>query len=82
MDPYSNSRCDVRSFPVHAQTLTVISSRLPARPFTRTGRFLHTAKKKSTDYPHWWIARTLCYSPFWWRKRDIKVIHFSLLKVV
>ena len=46
MDPYSNSRCDVRSFPVHAQTLTVISSRLPARPITRNGRLLHTAKKK------------------------------------
>ena len=51
MDPYSNSRCDVRSFPVHAQTLTVISSRLPARPITRTGRLLHTAKKKVNRLP-------------------------------
>ena len=28
-------------------TITVISGRLPARPITRTGRLLHTAKKKS-----------------------------------
>ena len=54
----------------------------PARPITHTGRLLHRPKKKSTDYLHWWITRTLCYSTFWWRKRDIKVIHFSLLKVV
>ena len=40
------------------------------------------AKKKSTDYLHWWITHTLCYSTFWWKKRDLKVIHFSLLKVV
>ena len=49
---------------------TIISGRLPARPITRTGRLLHTAKKK-TDYPHWWITHTLCYSTFWWQKRDI-----------
>ena len=46
--------------PVHG--LTVISGRLPARPITRTGRLLHTAKKKSTDYPHWWITRTLLFN--------------------
>ena len=28
-------------------TCTIISGRLPARPITRTGRLLHTAKKKS-----------------------------------
>ena len=54
----------------------------PARPITHTGRLLHRPKKKSTYYLHWWITRTLCYSTFWWQKRDIKVIHFSLLKVV
>ena len=30
---------------------TVISGRLPARPITRTGRLLHTAKKKVTRLP-------------------------------
>lgn len=53
MDPYSNSRCDVRSFPVHAQTLTVISSRLPARLITHTGQLLHTAKKGVNKLPTW-----------------------------
>ena len=52
------------------------------RPFTRTADYCIWQKKKSTDYPHWWITRTLCYSTFWWRKHDIKVIYFSLLKVV
>ena len=56
---------------------TVISGRLPA-----PADYCIRRKKESTDYPHWWITRTLCYSTFWWRKRDIKVIHFSLLKVV
>ena len=31
--------------------ITVISGRLPARPITRTGRLLHTAKKKVTRLP-------------------------------
>ena len=30
---------------------TVISGRLPARPITRTGRLLHTAKKKVNRLP-------------------------------
>ena len=29
------------------KNITVISGRLPARPITRTGRLLHTEKKKS-----------------------------------
>ena len=33
------------------QTTTVISGRLPARPITRTGRLLHTAKKKVNRLP-------------------------------
>ena len=32
-------------------TSTVISGRLPARPITRTGRLLHTAKKKVNRLP-------------------------------
>ena len=32
---------------VDNQSITVISGRLPARQITRTGRLLHTAKKKS-----------------------------------
>lgn len=31
--------------------VTVISGRLPARPITRTGRLLHTAKKKVNRLP-------------------------------
>ena len=31
--------------------ITVISGRLPARPITRTGRLLHTAKKKVNGLP-------------------------------
>ena len=56
--------------------------------FTHMTNFLHwpiivyCKKKKSSDYPHWWITCTLCYSTFWWQKGDIKVIHFSLFKVV
>ena len=52
---------------------TIISSHL-----------LHTAKKKkkSIDYPHWWITCMLYYSTFWWQKRDINVVQFSLLIVV
>ena len=57
--------------------MTSCSNTLPARPITRTGRSLHTVKKRSTDYPHWWITRTLCYSTFWWRKRDIKGVTFQ-----
>ena len=48
----------------YAWHVTVISGRLPARPITRTGRLLHTAKKKSTDYPHRWITRTLLFNFF------------------
>ena len=62
--------------------ITVISGCLPAQLINRTGWLLHRVKKKSTDYLHWWITCMLCYSTLWWRKRDIKVIHFSLLKVV
>ena len=62
---------------------TIISGRLPARPITRTADYPHRPiiaygeKKKSTDYPHWWITHTLCYSTFWWQKRDIKVKTFQ-----
>ena len=51
---------------------TVISGRLPTRPITRTGRLLHTAKKKvnrlpaPVDNPH------VVIQLFRWRKRDIK----------
>ena len=31
--------------------ITVISGRLPGRPITRTGRLLHTAKKKANGLP-------------------------------
>ena len=31
--------------------ITVISGRLPARPITRIGRLLHTAKKKVNRLP-------------------------------
>ena len=58
-------------------TGTVISGHLPALAVYCIQR-----KKKSTDYPHWWITHTLCYSTFWWWKCDIKVIHFSLFIVV
>ena len=34
-----------------AFSVTVISGRLPARPITRTGRLLHTAKKKVNRLP-------------------------------
>ena len=37
---------------IHAvNTCTVISGRLPAWPITRTGRLLHTAKKKVNRLP-------------------------------
>ena len=32
-------------------SITVISGRLPARPITRTGQLLHTAKKKVNGLP-------------------------------
>ena len=34
----------------------VISGRLPA-----PADYCIRRKKKSTDYPHWWITRTLCF---------------------
>ena len=40
--------------------------------FTRTADYPHRPII-ATDYPHWWITRTLCYATFWWRKRYISV---------
>ena len=36
---------------IFAFTCIVISGRLPAQPITRTGRLLHTAKKKVNRLP-------------------------------
>ena len=57
---------------------TVISGRLPARPITRTGRLLHTAKKKVNGLPAPVDNPHVVIQLFRWRKRDIKAIHFSL----
>ena len=58
--------------------ITVISGRLPARPITRTGRLLHTAKKKVNGLPAPVDNPHVVIQLFRWRKRDIKAIHFSL----
>ena len=59
-------------------SITVISGRLPARPITRTGRLLHTAKKKVNGLPAPVDNPHVVIQLFRWRKRDIKAIHFSL----
>ena len=41
------------------------------RSFTRTGRLLHTAKKKVNRLPALVDNPHVVIQPFWWRKRDI-----------